>query len=266
MDTSFILLILGFLVVTYLIFKFIKKIVVAVFSFIFLIILIIGSVVGLAALDVNNLASQSDFNVNVFYGSVDKPVFGLSIPVVNKSVDQNSVSKYDINLLKSVDLEKEDKNFYIFYSRELFANSLSDSKNYYLMGTKDLNILSVDINASLTKSQVIEILNDNSPIDKYVDVVYNQNKVSDLLADTIKSMFKEEIQSKLDEKHLDLEQALFVSVLMDVSGDNNFIVSLINGFKSDELQVYPDRFTFKLVKMLPVDTIIGYIPADALSN
>ena len=96
MDTSFILLILGFLVVTYLIFKFIKKIFVAIFSFIFLIILIIGSVIGLAILDVNNLASQENFEVNVCYGNSQNPLFGLTLPIINKSPVLEKVKNYTL--------------------------------------------------------------------------------------------------------------------------------------------------------------------------
>ena len=266
METSFILLIIGFIVVTYLIFKFIKKVVWAVFSFIFLIILIIGGIFGLVALDINNLASQSDFNVYVMYGNSQNPVFGLEIPIENKSVNQDKVSKVDISTIKSVDLDSVDKDFYIFLSKDEFSKLLNDNQSYYLIGTRNLNIAGFDIETKLTKSQVIDILNSNSPIDSYVDVIYSENSFPEVAGISAKPLLKEKIQSELDKKHVNLEQALFVSVLMDSVNNPNSIVELVQAFKDKQLEVYPDRFTFKLVRMLPVETIMEYIPQNMLNS
>ena len=67
MEWSLILLLVGFVVLVYLIFKFIKKLVFAVITVVLLVVLIFAGVGGIVYLDVNNLASQKDFDVNVVY-------------------------------------------------------------------------------------------------------------------------------------------------------------------------------------------------------
>jgi len=266
METSFILLIIGFIIATYLIFKFIKKIVWAVFSFVFLIILIIGSIFGLVALDINNLASQNDFNVYFMYGNSQNPQFGLEIPVVNKSINQDNVKKVDIDSIKSTDLNSLKDNFNIYLSKGELSKLLDTNKNYYLIGTKNLSIAGFDIETKLTKSQVLDILNSNSPIDNYVDVIYSENSFPKVAGISAKTLLKEKIQSELDKKNVNLEQALLVSVLMDSLDNSNSFVELVQGYKDGQIEVYPDRFTFKLVRILPVSTIMDYIPKDLMNT
>ena len=265
METSFILLVIGFLVVSYLIFKFIKKIIWAVVSFIFLIILIIGGVFGLVALDMNNLASQNDFNVYFMYGNSANPQFGLEIPIVNKSVDQENIKKVDISSIKKVNLDSVKNDFYVYLSKDELSKILNNNKSYYLIGTKNLNVAGFDIETKLTKSQVESILDSNAPIDNYVDIIYSENKFPEIAGVSAKPLLKEKIQSELDKKNLNLEQALFVSVLMDSLNNPTNVVELVQGFKDKELEIYPDRFTFKLVRMLPVQTIMSYMPKDMLA-
>ena len=65
MELSLILLVIGFLVVVYLIFKLIKKLIVAVFTVIFVFILIIAGIFGLVYMDFKQLSMQQDFDVNL---------------------------------------------------------------------------------------------------------------------------------------------------------------------------------------------------------
>ena len=48
--------------------------------------------------------------------------------------------------------------------------------------------------------------------------------------------------------------------------DKNNIITLLKAYKNDEgISVYPDRFTFKLVRMVPINTIESYIPTNPLN-
>jgi len=265
MELSFILLILGFILVTYLIFKFIKKIIFAVISFIFLIFLIIGSVFGLVYLDLNNLASQSDFNVNLVYGDSEAPVFGLVLPIEDKSLNQDNIKSLDISSLDTIDYS-ESEDFYVYMSKDLFSSLLSSEDKYYLIGTEDLEVMGVKIETALTKKQVISILNSNNDLDDYVEIIYSENDLPEILAENGKIAIKELIKVELKKKNLDFNQALLGSILINLGNDSSNIVKLISGFKDESLEVYPDRFTFKLARMLPVDFILGYVPEDLISS
>lgn len=258
MDISLILLILGFLIVTYLIFKFIKKVVLAILTFVILIILIIGGVFGLVALDINNLASQNNFNVNLIYGSLDSPMFGLTIPIVNKSVVEENVSGFDIKSINGKAVRGSKEDFYVFIHKNVFNSILSDNDSYYLIGTKGLKIMSFKVETKLSKSEVLNIINSSSPIDSYVNVIYSENKFPEVAGVSAKSLIKKELEAKLKERNLNLEQALFISVLDDLKDNPNVALEFIKGFKNGSVEIYPDRLTFKLVKFLPISTIMNY--------
>lgn len=265
MDMSLILLILGFVVVTFLIFKFIKKVVVAIFSFVFLILIIVASVFGLVYLDYNYLASQNDFNVNVIYGSSQDANFGTIIPVENKTPDISKISSYDISNLQNLDLSSVEPDFYFFVDKDLFNSLLNNKSSYYLMGTENLSFSGVNIRTQLTKTQVLDVINSKNSLDDYVNILNNLNNAPEVLGVSMKPLIKKELKTKLDEVHLTLNEALFMSVLKDSISSSGSQINLIKGFKDEKLEVYPDRFSFKLIRMLPVDTLISYLP-NQLTN
>ena len=265
METSFILLILGFLVVTYLIFKFIKKIVFAVFSFIFLIILIIGGIFGLVYLDINNLANTQDFDINLVYGNSENAQFGIVIPFENHTPNIENVTSYNVDLLTNVDLNNVEPNFYIFMSKDLFDSLLVDDSSYYLIGTEDLEYSGFSINASLTKDQVKNLLSSSSAIDMYVDIIYAQNDFPEIGDISAKPLIKAKIEEELGKYNLDFKEALFVSILAsNLQNDNTpgVVLKLVEGFKSNELEVYEERFTFKLVKLIPTSIIMNLVDGN----
>ncbi len=265
MEISFILLILGFLVVTFLIFKFIKKIFVAIFSFIFLIILIIGGVVGLAVLDINNLASQNDFNTYIIYGSSDNPYFGFEIPVENKTPILEKSKPIKVSSLDKETYEDSEKDFYIFISKDIFEKIIQDNKKYYLIGTKDLEISSIKIDTSLTKDEILSLLNSTKPIDLYSSIIYSQNNFPSILGDTGEAMVKEYIEKDLGLTNEDLKAVILISIIEEESDNPNLIPTILEGYKNGEIEIYKDRFTFKLVRMIPIDLIMEYIPEDSIN-
>jgi len=227
MDTSFILLILGFVVVTYLIFKFIKKIVFAVFSFVFLIILIIGGIFGLVYLDINNLANTQDFDINLIYGNSEDAQFGIAVPFENQTPNIENVKSYSVDLLSDVDLDDVEPNFYVFISKDLFSSLLVDDSSYYLIGTEELEYSGFSIDASLTKDQVQDLLSSNSALDLYVDIIYAQNDLPEIGDISVKPLVKVMIEDELEKYNLEFEEALFVSIFAaNLQNDNTLGVVL----------------------------------------
>lgn len=261
MEITFILLILGFIVATVLIFKLIKKIIFAIITFILLILMVIGSVFGLVYLDYNHLASQSDFDINLMYGTVDSPQFGVFLSVRNKSLDTENFRKYDISNLNGLDLDEVEENFYVFFSQNLFASMLSDKETYYLEGTNDLTISGVGIDAGLSKQEVLDILSSNDAKNKYLDYVLAKNDIPSFLQATAKTSAQKYIDDALSEFNLNIQEALFLSLIDDVVSADTNAIKLVQGFQNQELEIYPDRFTFKLVRMLPANMFAENIPS-----
>lgn len=267
MEFSFILFILGFIVVAYLIFKLIKKIVFAIITFVVFILLIIGGVFGLVYLDYNYLAAQGDFEVHIIYGSNDNAQFGLIVPVENKSLKFESASSYKISDLSGIDLDNVEDDFYIFISENLMTKILKEDTTYYVEETENFQILSVDLETGLDKRQVLDIFSANSAKEArgvYIDEVVNQNEIPEALEENIKSRADDLITQTLQDYDVTLRQVLFLTIIKNSVTESSSFIKLVEGFKEKELEVYPDRFTFKLVRMLSVDTIKSFIPDFAM--
>lgn len=267
MDFSLILFILGFIVIAYLIFKLIKKIIFAIITFVVFIILIIGSVFGLVYLDYKYLASQSDFNIHIIYGNSQDAKFGLVVPVENSSLNFESSSSYKISDLSNVDLDNLDKDFYVFLSENLINEILDNQTLYYIQGTQNFEILKIDLDTRLNKNQVLDIFSANLAKDtreKDIQEVVTQNEVPEILEETGQKEADKLINQTLEDYDITLRQALFLTILNQSLSESKTFIKFIEGFKEKQLEVYPDRFTFKLVRMLPVDTIISFIPESLI--
>jgi len=57
---------------------------------------------------------------------------------------------------------------------------------------------------------------------------------------------------------MELREALFLSILSESSD----MTELLVGFKEGELNVYPEKFSFKLLKMVPLDMLKENLPIE----
>jgi len=262
MDLTLLLLVLGFVIFSILIFKLIKKIIFAVITFIFLIVLTVASVFGLVYLDFNHLSSQSDFNVNLIYGNSENPDIGISLEVKNKSLDYENFKRFDISTLKDIDLNDGDnENFYIFFDKKFLANMLKDDGVYYLEGTKDLRIAGMKIETGLTKDEYLMLLDsqDSDVNGKFVSLILEKNSDYSMLGDLFKEEANDFLKNSLKSFNLDLKEALFLSIISESFNSNSNLIEFIQGFKENDLEVYPNRFTFTLIKMLPTNFLTDKI-------
>lgn len=260
MDTSLIIYLVLFLIVVVGIFMLIKKIIFAVFTVLVLSLIIVAGVGGLVYSDYKQISSQKNFSVNLFYGSYSNLEFGLSIPFQNKTVNIQEVRGFNSNV-KSLNLENS-KNFYIFLKKDAFYNLMNSNTNYYLIGTQNLNYLNFKINASITKLQVENLLNlsNSNALEKYSNILYLKNNLSRFGPLAKQSLLKTKIQSELSSKNVTFREVLFVSVLFQELKKSSTITKLFEDFQNSSLEVYPHRFSFKLLKILPFGIIKGFLP------
>lgn len=123
MEFNLILLVVGFLVLVWLIFKFIKKLVFAILAVFLLVILIFGGTIGLVYLDLNNLAAQEDFEINLVLKEGENYILGTSFDVKNQEFDVSSVNtltESDLNDLNVKEISDEDNLFIVELDKEFF--------------------------------------------------------------------------------------------------------------------------------------------------
>lgn len=258
MELSLLLYIVIFIAVVVLIFKIIKKVALAIFTVFFLIFLIVAGIGGLIYLDYKSIMEQDSYEVNMIYGLPENGVaMGVSIPIENNSMNSEGISSIDISVIDETYLKREqNEGIYVVVSREAMGNILDENETYYIQGTENLSIGGYDIETGLTKDEVLEILDSNDSNGLYVETLLEKNDLPKIPGVDTEKFFTGSLEQGLDGK--EINEVLFLSVLAEM--DKQDTTELIENFKDDEVQIYPEKFIFSFLKAMPIDTMLRYMP------
>lgn len=255
MDFNLILYILVFVIVIFLIFKLIKKVFLAIIATIVFVILIIGGIGALVYIDYKDLSNVDKFDVGVLYSnSHDNLEFGFRFEKgEDESIGIENIKKIDVDEINLDELKKS-KEIYLLFKEDFFENVLVENKSYYLPNTEDLKIMTKEINTELTRDEVIEIFNSDNSEDEYIDIIFDKNEFV-FENDLVKKLIKTQIELQLG--NLELREVLFVSVFDNLEIKNS--VDIIDGIKDDTIEVFPTKFSIKVIKYIPTSFIRKFI-------
>jgi len=260
MDFNLILILLAIVVGVYLIFKFIKKLVFAVFTAVFLFVAVIGGVFGLVYLDFNQLSSQTDFDIDVIYVNEGNYAFGTQIMVRNNSqINLTSVKGISGSDLSAIDINKitKEDNLFVVEVDSVLFNSLIENNTFSFNQFASNDALS-SFTLEFTGSEISNLLVSTNAKNEFVTLLLDKNNMKGIIRETVKPI----INSEITNLPFDIKQLLFLAVMQESLKNKDNILTLLKAYKNDNgLAVYPDRYSFKLLKMLPVDTIQSYIPS-----
>jgi len=268
MSFEFILIILAFIVGVFLIFKLIKKLVFAILTFILLIVLFVAGVGAVVYMDMNYLASQKDFNVNLVLNDVDTYEIGVDIPVINQEVAVKQVSSLEnLDKLDLKSLEDEDNIIGVVLEKETYLSLIKGQEFDFseVIPTESLGDLG-EFNLKLTSEQVVQILDSNTPDNLFVSILFENNNIPKVLETMGKPIVSKALEEGLKAQGLGIKEVVFMLSLKESLNNQDSILTLLQAFKDETFNVYPDRFTFSLVRMLPVEMIQEYIPENLISS
>ena len=259
MDLTLIIGILLFIVVVYLIFKFVKKVIFAVLSVFILIVLIIAGVGGLAYLDFKSLSAQEDFVVSVVYAEGENLLYGVQIPFENTKPNVEQVSGINnINTIDTEEVSKDSGEFLIVIDdtlfRELIAGKTFSFKEALPEGQME------QYNVTLTDEEVLRVMDSESPDDELIEIIFEKANIPSFLIESAKPTAKAVLASVLEEINMTTKEALFALVLNELMQDQESVIPLLEGFKGEGLEIYPERITFDLLKYIPTSVIEEQIP------
>lgn len=266
MDMSLILFILAFIAVIFLIFKLIKKIVFAVITVFLFVFVVIAGVFGLVYMDYNYLTSQDEYNVNVIYSDDGNYVLGISFHLSNQTADPQTIeglSKIELNEIDPEEIDSDSGEFIIVINDELFK-SLITKDEYTIEEFGEIDTSGVNI--TLTKEEIISIIDAQDGFDKFSEILLDKNGLTGIERNLAKDILKERVDNELEKNGFTIKQVLFTVVLVQGVEDERNLLKLVEGFKNESLEVYPERFTFKLVRMLPVDTLKSAVEDNIPTN
>jgi len=217
--------------------------------------LIFGGVISIAYFDVKALAEQTDYNLNLVYVDEGNYLTGINLPVKNSELVLENISKFSKSDFEAVDLDeldKEDNTFVIMVEKEFYMSILT--KDTYTLSdfvqNEDFSELG-DYDLSLTKDELLNLIESESATSDLVDILISKNEIPEILQGMAKTTLTTLIDSGLSELGLGLNEVIFAGLLTDAIKDSSNILTLIEGYKEGEVSIYPDRFSFSLIRMLP---------------
>ena len=257
MDTSLIIMIVGFLVLVWLIFKFVKKIVTAIFTILLLLVVIFAGAYGLIYFDFKSLSSEEVLDIQILHSKDDAFLRGVSIPLRNGELEFEELKGMSSEFLASFDPKStEAENSYHIVIEDEFFQILMDKDEF---SSEDLAFGKYTL--ELSKTDLEKIVDTKSSGDladillESTDLTGNEKKVAKINLANV-------IDKELGTREIDTGTLMFLLVLADASEDPKSLVQLTQAFKDKDLRVYPSRFSFTLVRMLPSGTILNLLDVD----
>lgn len=254
---EFLLYLVIIIVIVILIFKIIKKLVYAVLTVIFFFILLFAGVGGLIYADYNYITDNQDVLFKVVYEKNGEYLFGVDIPVKNSTIDNSQIKGISDLSRISKKIESEQKTFLIILDSQLFEKLILN-RTFSLAETLELPS---DFNLDLTfeGSELLKIIESSTPEQEVSNLLLGESSIAPILNLMGDDFLANLISSETLGIDLSINELLFLFILTQSIEDQRNMVLLIEGFKEEELEIYPNRFVFRLLELLPTKTILGFL-------
>ena len=259
MELSTIIYIVLFIVVVILIFKIIKKVIFATLTVVFLVILIVGGIGALIYSDINNLTSQNDYDINLIYEKEGSYVLGVRFPLGNDSMKGgfSSIHSQELSKLDVEKIKKEDYRFAIVIN-EVALDKIMYEQSYDLSEIEGFNLEGFgELDLNFSKQEIMLMINSQSGPDELVDILSNKNSAN--LSVIERAFLEDVIGNSLEETKITLSEALFAYVVFSSIKNDEGVVNLLESYKEDDLEIYPDRISFKFVKFFPLSSVQSFL-------
>jgi hypothetical protein len=268
METSILIMIIVAIVLIFLIFKFIKKMIFAVISAILVVSLLFGGVIGIAVYDIKTLSEKTDFDVSLAYFNENDYIFGLTLPIKDSNISQDELKKLsesDFNKLDYKNLDKNGNNFVIKLDRQVLENLIN--LNSFTPSFFESLELPKGSDLSITKKQTLDLFESQTIEDSLITLLLEENNVDPSSTEIIKAPLVKELKEGMSDAGVTTRQILFFELVMNSIDKNKLnYLELLSSYKNKKIEIYPNRLTFSLVKMLPSSFVQKQIESVTVSN
>lgn len=271
MELNFVIIIGITILLIYLVFKFIKKLVMAIITAILVVGLIFGGVLGLAFFDLKSLSEQTQFDVDLVYVEDDSYLTGISFPIKDSELvmeEVSKVSKSDFEAYDLDDIDKDDNRFVVTVEKEFYGTLLT-KETYELsdfIGESEVETIS-DYELSLSKSQLLDLIESKTASEDLIGILLSQNEIPAIMEELAEKTLASLLDTSLETMGVGLNEALFAGLFkVAIEGDSSNVLTLIEGYKDGEMNVYPDRFSFSLIRMLPAGFLASKLDDSSSEN
>lgn len=241
------LLIIGLAIIVggLLIFKLIKKLIVAAISFVVLIALIFGVLGGVIFYDIHSIANQEDFVLQVELQENSNQQAGFSLPFENGSGDFNNLGE-----IREQD-EKNKSMRTVVFDRESF-NTLIEEREFAM----DSFSLLEDYNTTISGSDYNEILNSQEPIEVFVDKLYANYSMPENIKEDAIEQAETQIRDEISSLGIDDERDfIFALGFASLINNRDAYLELFLLYKEDKIIIKPESISMKFISYIPTDFI-----------
>jgi hypothetical protein len=262
-DISLLLLVAGFILVAVLIFKFIKRMLYAVLSLVGLVLLIVGSLFGVVFLDYQYLTSQENMTLHMVYAQDGTYELGTSLPIREQQPVVEEMYGTTAEELSGFEDSFTKKDGILLSVEKGLLEDLLGNRTFSLPLEGASSIDGYDL--QLSSEEVLTILNaEGDGVDTLLDILFEKNSVPQAQQDLAREQLTGQIRSELERNDLTLKEAMFGYVVQDSIQQRDNVLALIEGFKNERLDVRPERFSYKLFRLLPATTLKNFLEDSVL--
>lgn len=260
MNYELLIYLLIIIVAIVIIFKVIKKLVFAILTVIVLLILIIVGVGALVYADYNYLTSKGNSTLELVYQKDSEFILGIQVPIKNSEIlIEEASSILDLNEI-SKDIKSDENKFLIIIDNVLFEEIVA--KRSVSLSKIIPEEVSSDLNLEISGGELIDILDSNQIEEELISLIIQENEVPVMFQQAASDVLEETLYGIENNYSLSTKEIIFLATFFDSIEDEKNLFTLIEGFKKGTLEIYPNRFVFKLIRFFPVDTIRNFLPEN----
>ena len=238
------LLILGIILLigAVLIFKLIKKVVVAVFSFLLLIAVVLAGFGGLIYYDITSLANQENFVLHTQLKENEQSIAGFSLPFENQTPMAENLSSY------TGDFKDDGSQYLVSIEKESFY-SLIEGKT---ISFENLNVGSLqDFETSLTSEEVKQLLESQNTTEELVGIFLQNYSMPDNLKEGVEVQANQQIEQMLAKQNLTSKDMVFTTAFVSILNDKKSYPELFNMYKDEKITVQPETISMRMISYIP---------------
>ncbi len=231
--TFSIITLIIYIIIFIILYKILKSIFKTIISIILISIVILGVLGFLVYLDFNDLKTNFPNSKNMILFENKDVVAGI---IIDKNQEIILLKQQDIDNIKTKDKKSILKDQNLFKIVYFNINTIKES-----------NLKTINLGSStLTKEQVITILESED--------AFTETKAQLNLPVNIKNMPFDFNDKKITlEDQAQLKAILFASTLKEILSQNTSYI--IEEYNKNNIQIYKETILFKILKLLPTDTI-----------
>lgn len=221
-----IIFVVGFALIAFLIFKFIKKLVFAILSLLLLVVLIFGVFIGIVYFDYKYYAGFEEGSINIYTLNNQEALYGIELQIKNGTIvpsDIKSAGDFKTTI-------KKDKQITFTIDKDVYYDLLKNETSYKYP-VDDLKENFVEI--KLEKETIIKILEAKNPKEVMEEEI-NEN---------VYLLMKPYIEQIGDEKSF-----IFMLTLTTAEYEDREVKIFAQAFDDKKINIIPERMSIKMFR------------------